>query len=270
MVSNLNKCCSELRKWADLAQWASDNSSDQFHWTTSSELVDTAKPYFRSQNRLLLEALKHSRRQFKPLCDPLEGDFGLHKWLSSEREETYSAWLCWIIEQFQDTQMLMALFGMRNDSLPKGLIRTRVEDWTEEGHKGKTGRVDIKITIHGQPILLLELKMGSADSADTEKQAGYSKSLPSFKHKVLLAESGDREEYPGGFKLRTWKSVCIEIRRGIAEVTKSNRINRAMALAFVGAVEQNIIGYPGRLRERIKLGQIIDSEILAHIQSGNL
>ncbi len=268
LLINLDAYSSEMKKWAELATWPVKVPSSHLDWAPSRHLVRCARPYFALQNTSLREALRHSRKRFR-LPDPLELDFGLHKGLSGEREETYSAWLAWILEQFDDTRTLMDIFHIRDNQVGSGSIRARTEEWTETGHEGKSGRVDIKITINGRPTLLLEVKQGSADSADTIKQAGYAKSLPKFRHKVLLAESGEKETYDGVFRLYTWDTLCIEFRKRMTHATTSNLIQRTMALAFVGAVEQNIIGYPGRLRERIKRGEVVGSSVTTHIQAGN-
>src|SRR5512147_1009431 len=86
-------------------------------WQAADDLVRAAKQADSSASGALAEALDLSNQTFNPLADPLATDFGAHRWLSSEREEAYSDWLGWIVEQIQDGGQVLRLLGVRDQKL---------------------------------------------------------------------------------------------------------------------------------------------------------
>ena len=127
------------------------------------------------------------------------------------------------------------------------------------GHTGHEGRLDILIDYEDLPLLVVEVKKGGAEQADVEKQEGYRRSLKE-RHPnrglrpVLLVTSAQEATSEGDFVVRTWGEVCVELRRMAAGELKSSvpRITVALILAFVAAVEQNLLGFSSNLIRRIK------------------
>ena len=75
-----------------------------------------------------------------------------------------------------------------------------------------------------------------------------------------------------GNRHREWKSyekeaVCLELRRIVQQPKLKGTVQAAMILAFVGAVEQNIIGLPGNFTERFKEQQVVSVSIRQRIEN---
>jgi hypothetical protein len=249
------------REWRELLR----TEERYLNWKASLQFRRTANFHFAKQNADIRSALRHSNALLNPLCDPLEIDIGTHRWLSGQREESYSAWLAWVIEQIQDSGRILSLFGINDTADYPGPISTCIEEPVLEGHEGKSGRMDIVVTANGRRFLGVEVKLGPADVADTIKQSGYSKAFSKSVFKVLLAKSGKKNESEGRFKLRRWDDLCVQLRRETTRLTNLNLIQRAVMLGFVGAVEQNILGYPGNLRERIRRKDKISLEVKEYL-----
>lgn len=94
---------------------------------------------------------------------------------------------------------------------------------------------------------MIEVKVTSADEAETDKQSGYRKWLESLRcrHKpqpVLVAVGAEREGYPGGFMAVQWSEICIALRRMLPGLHRRLGILKtALIAAFVGAVESNLL-----------------------------
>jgi hypothetical protein len=140
------------------------------------------------------------------------------------------------------------------------------------GHTDHEGRLDLVIRFAGTAIIVVELKKGSADYADTGKHSGYKQWLDhqnyKYKYSLLLAASAEQET-KDGFHFLSWGTVSIQMRRLAVHICKQGRISTAaMILAFVAAVEQNLLGFsPGLVRE-IMAGRAVmfNSEIVDHIE----
>jgi hypothetical protein len=196
--------------------------------------------------------LDRSSKKLEPLSDPLLVDLGLHRWLRVEREEAYADWFQWVLRQAKTPGRVFQLFGCKPPeeiSTGASLAITR-EFWVPHGHENQEGRLDIVISFDGQVALVVELKKGSADDADTGKHAGYRESHPGAKH-LLIAASADGKDY-GGFEFCSWARVCIRIRRLATDlITEGQVMAAAMTLAYAGAVEQNLLGFHAAVSDRV-------------------
>ena len=56
--------------------------------------------------------LRTSNQVLSPLEDPLWTDCGLHRWLHGSREETYSDWLAWILQGFENAAQVFEVFDL--------------------------------------------------------------------------------------------------------------------------------------------------------------
>lgn len=193
--------------------------------------------------------LKKSGLRFRPLDDPFAVDLGLHKWLSDAREEAYSSWLAWVLMLLSKSKHVEEVFSIDFGYSVEGAIRCELEEWVHEGHVGQSGKIDILVHFQEMPALVIEVKVGDADDADRGKQTGYAKSFRKKKTfgksvtKILLASSGEQRKYEGGFVLKKWDQVCVNLRR-LVPILGLNLNQKAIILAFVGAVEQNIADLP--------------------------
>ncbi|MCR4418726.1 MAG: hypothetical protein QHH27_03285 [Clostridia bacterium] len=187
-----------------------------------------------------------------PLEEPLKMAFPLHRWLAEDREEAYSDWLVWILEQLGSARHVgYVLWGeeMPGFSLSDQRCSVEREVWVPEGHPGRSGRLDCVIRIGEEAIILVEVKVVWAEWADLGKNRGYRQWLDSqpfpIRKAYLLATGGDRHLYEGDFELVTWGAICRRLRRLIPELAAEGRPTlAALTGGFVGAVEQNLLGLP--------------------------
>jgi hypothetical protein len=241
-------------------------------------MIVIARESFLLESQHLLELLEESNKRLEPFGDPLEIDFGAHRWLAADREEAYSDWLQWVVEHLDTPERVFRLF---QTNLPDGLAHLdRVapiverEVWVPQGHPGHSGRLDLVIRYGERALLVVEIKTCGADAADTAKQKGYQSWLQSqradFKPEpVLLAVDARNETYAGGFRFVSWADVCLELRHLVPELRgRGKLLVAAMALALVGAVEQNLLGFSAKLVKRIRAGYAatFDSTIVDHLK----
>lgn len=263
-----------LRQWAGL--WTEVESSrtgslDPAEWSSVQVLIEAMTSRLDMQCRRLQNLLCASNRQLAPLGDPLTVDLGLHRWLAADREEAYSDWLAWVLSQLPATRMLYGLFGLH---CPPELEHAKIQPLVDRepvapfGHMGSTGRLDLLIKLKTRTIMVIEVKTGSADESDTDKHKGYKQSVPEGTPLVLIATDGEHPEY-NGFQLRLWASVCQELRKLIPDLIPDRGITvAALILAFVGAVEQNLLRFHSWMADPSVVQQVgmFDSRLLDHLQ----
>jgi hypothetical protein len=212
-------------------------------WSAVGRMVEAAGSHLEVQRRSLTSVLEASSAQLAPLGDPLLVDFGAHRWLRQEREEAYSDWLAWIIEQLPRAEVF-GLLGI--DPIGVGEIGdARPEAKREVRIRGGTRRLDILIRFGTADLIVVEVKTGRAEDAATEKQMDYTAEADKrhISHKVLLITEAQEPDYRG-FKPRRWAEVCTELRRSAQLALRQERtVVAAMILAFVGAVEENLLGF---------------------------
>ena len=116
MKERYDKCAAILQKWAalwkDIAQEQSESNLD---WKYVHRLIKAAKPLFKEESKRLEGLLRKSDKHFDPLEDPLKVDFGVHRWLRAEREEAYSDWLKWTLEQLESPALISKVLGICED-----------------------------------------------------------------------------------------------------------------------------------------------------------
>ena len=248
MLTSSDSTVNVLRRWGSLGRGMNVvKQKPAITWVPLQRMIEAAKASMTSEGNRLRRLLNCSIQYLTPLGDPLVVDFGAHRWLKRQREEAYSDWLAWILEQLETPQRIHNVFGL--DPVQAHECHAPVvvgrEVPLEEGHEGHAGRIDLTVSFGERLALVIEVKKTDADNADTVKGAGYSKSLPLHARRVLLAVSGERETYEGNFHLVTWGNVCTALRNLARTLCQENSIIlAAMILAFVGAVEENLLGFP--------------------------
>jgi hypothetical protein len=239
------------------------------NWGLCVALRDATIRYALAKQEPLLQFLQESELRMSPLPDPLRGRFLLHRWLSNDREESYSDWLAWIFGELGTPDRVgLILYEDKND-IPTPLLectdpcKTHRELVVPKGHPDSGGRLDCLLRFGVKAVVVIEVKLTRAEDADTEKQKGYSEWLdnqpqPSeHKFKFLIALDGDAEEDYYGFKLLLWRDVCKRLRRLLPSLISENRLPlAALIAAFVGAVEQNLMELPSLGRIGIREGQM--------------
>ena len=121
-----------LRLWANLYRRGAFRAPlPSGSWQAVDDLIRIAKQADRSAGGALAESLASSNRTFDPLADPLAIEFRDHRWLSSEREEAYSDWLGWILEQIGDAGRILRLLGVRDSKLHVEQIQAYDIKWID-------------------------------------------------------------------------------------------------------------------------------------------
>jgi hypothetical protein len=151
-------------------------------------------------------------------------------------------------------------------------LAIRRECCVPEGHIDHEGRLDLVIRFGSRAIIVIEVKTGHADTADTAKQKGYLRWLrrqrQPAKEAVLLAVSAEEQEYDG-FVFVAWQDVCIEMRRlGVEMIKDDRKMAAAMVLAFVAAVEQNLLGFSAQRVQQTCAGSALyfNAHVVAHLE----
>jgi hypothetical protein len=204
--------------------------------------------------RELRELFDRSDRLLAPIGDPLRADLGLHRWLRKDREEAYSDWFEWVLQHLESKD-LVEIFRIQPDDVAQfcreNPFRTRREQIIPEG------RLDIVIafgrdvathpTCTGDAVLVIEVKVTTADEAETDKQSGYREWLEALgcrymPQPVLVAVGAEHEAYEGGFISVPWPAICVTLRRMLPRLHRRlGVLKTAMIAAFVGAVESNLL-----------------------------
>lgn len=229
--------------------------------------MEVANLYAKEKFIELNDLLRESNRRLNPLEDPLKIDFGLHRWLTGEREEAYSDWLAWILEKLSSPELIgMVLFGDNDFLTCKGICKSDREVWIPIGGKERTGRLDIVLRFESEAIIVIEVKVIDADYSDTSKQAGYKiwlddQKYTKHRYKILIATKGSTENHYHGFTLLLWEDLCKRLRKILPKILEIEGLTIAsLVLAFVSAVEQNLVGLPSLRfnKEPFKNLQIFD------------
>jgi len=123
---------------------------------------------------------------------------------------------------------------------PVGRARTQTEEQIPP-----EDRLDVVVYCGETPHLVVEVKLRGAEDVDERQLRRYRKWIERKGAKgVLLVVDAQRDDY-SGFAPRRWLDVCIELRRAAPLVARTKpSVVVAMMLAFVGAVEQNLLGFP--------------------------
>jgi hypothetical protein len=201
-----------------------------------------------------------SSRSFDPLADPLEIDFGAHRWLSSEREEAYSAWLGWILELIEDPVQVLKLLGVRDRELVD--VCSPEKPLVDREVRIPDGRLDLVVEFGKRLLVIIEVKTKSFDPVAVRDQLeGYARWIPDPRNRpqrtlrYFAAVEFNEFGCPGPFEPLQWRELTLRMREQAREWVRSSKklplsgsdlIRAAMTLAFCGAVEQNLLGLSGK------------------------
>lgn len=235
--------------WAQLgSEWLAHKRSLIPDFDSARRMINATAAWLELERSRLSALLDASNQVLAPLGDPLLVDFGVHRWLADSREEVYSDWLGWIIEQLMEPALVLPLFGINDVKVCSDCSRAR--SFSVEREKcidGGRRRLDLVVRYGETAIVVIEVKVTNADSAQTAKQSDYRKwtdkqPVPN-RYNILLATGAEMEEYDG-FQILSWADLCIGLRRAAPQASASKSpVVAAMVLAFVGAVEQNLLGF---------------------------
>lgn len=215
-----------------------------FSWDSADVLIGSADALNRYAQDHLDEALAISNRELMPLTDPLNLNLGSHRWLSAEREESYSDWLAWILQGMSDGADILSLFSPRDRATREtvGIVESvRRESWSDHG------RTDIEVSLGNRGFLLIEVKVRNTDTELSSQLERYAKKVADLHvEDPVLVLIGTETPEPSlklfGFTFTGWDVLCRRLRQYANRVKESELLRSAAILIFCGAVEQNLLG----------------------------
>jgi len=233
-----------LGQWAEWGRACSSSRQSRPDWSAVDSLIEAAKPRLMEDSRALRELLQRSSDRLK-FTDPLLCDLGLHRWLARDREEAYSDWLAWVLEQLRDAAAVLRVLGVQSpqlQSLGSEGYRVEREVYLKEGAPGYEGRIDLLIRFGKPERCLLGVEVKTWDES-YEKQRGYLASLRARCPDavgVLVAIPEVPSAILFGFQLCRWEKVALALRREVAKSDGPDVIP-AMMCGFIAAIEQNLL-----------------------------
>lgn len=211
-------------------------------WHSAYVFIQSAKGLDEYAQQDLQGALATSDAELSPLRDPLALNLGAHRWLSGDREESYSDWLAWILQGMLRAGDILLLFGFDVEGTSD--VLGQVENVYRE-RSSEHGRTDIEVRFGNRGLLLIEVKVQDPGSELPSQLERYSRrAAEEHVRRKLLALLGT--EAPASsiapFEFTDWRTLCQRLRRYANDVKKSDLLRAAAILIFCGAVEQNVLG----------------------------
>jgi hypothetical protein len=250
LTSDAPSAIRHLAAWASRLRDAEDRRIDA---DALKQLVSAARRHGAQALEEFQEVARRSAEVLPGLGEPLGLlDFSEHRWVGEQREEAFSDWLQWIVAQIEPAEVLR-VFGVNDLNVISASARSthtcEREPSVAHGHEGSGGRLDLRIRFGDEAWLIVEVKLGEAEDADTLKNSGYYESVIAENHGerplsfvILVLDAAEEDYY--GFKAQLWATACVELRVAAARLCRRGECLRAaMILAFVGAVEQNLLKF---------------------------
>lgn len=220
-------------------------------WDAANLLRESAKTFDNYARQLLEGTHADSDAALQPFRDPLGLNLGKHRWLSADREESYSDWLAWILQGMSGADEILPLFALDDDFARhmrgEGSVRRELpSEW---------GRTDVVVRFGDRGLFLIEVKVAPTQKEELldqlrryEEWAGQQAVGQTF-----FALLGTVKPAHGirSFAFMDWRTLCQRLRRYANRVKGSDLLRAAGILIFCGAVEQNLLGFsipPGYLR----------------------
>jgi hypothetical protein len=213
----------------------------------------------------LQTALAASNEELAPLADPLTLNLGEHRWLSADREESYSDWLAWILQGMSNSGEIRQLFILPDEAKDEPVVsigRIRREVCSEEG------RTDIEVPLGERGLMLVEVKVQNPGAKLSAQLERYHRKVldPQVEHPLLVllgTEAPERDLELFGFTFTSWEVLCKRLRLYAKRLKekKSELLRAAAVLIFCGAVEQNLLelsAKPKRFRAMATVNYLCD------------
>jgi hypothetical protein len=216
-------------------------------WAAATKLARDLHTMSQAVLKPLADAFDRSKKRLYPLSDPLDARFPLHRQLSSDREEVYSDWLQWVLQQFSDPRSLGHVLGSPNLARlanPEEPVSVDREITVERGYAGQAGRLDLVLRQRSRRLIVVEVKTRAYAGSDLEKHAGYTESIDSPETEFIFLAVNPSDTDLRGFRFVSWAEVCVALRAiARSRLGPDHVLSMALVLAFVGAVEQNLLGF---------------------------
>ena len=240
-----DKAAEELRQWASLA-----SSARGADWEVMHAFIGAARPKLAARESQMQQLLYRSNARLAPVLDPLLTDFALHRWLKGEREEAYSDWLAWTLQQLGSVAGVLDVLGVAYANAPTSALEAKPkvtrEVWVMPEGRPPARRLDLLLQCGETLLAVIEVKVVSPENADLDKDKYYgqwARSQNPDAATILLALDGAKEVY-SEFVLLTWERLCLNLRRLLPKLREQKGVvAAALTAAFIGAVEQNLLGF---------------------------
>ena len=250
MDDALNQHSKNLAEWAEMGhEFNQPIKIPDWHSDSIKSFITSCRKFLehlKEETKMLLE---ESSKRLSPFQDPFCIDLSSNRWFAGHREEGYSDWLEWIIEQLKDQRLVFTLLDIDDEMLKECEgIKPDVqrEEWVKEGHEGQEGRLDITIRYQSKLLIQVEVKTDSAEESDIDKNVGYKKSLKEYEgkqyHRLLVTEA-EKTTYDD-YKVLKWADICIKLRNMVSEKQIEQPLAASLILSFAGAVEQTLLELP--------------------------
>lgn len=212
-------------------------------WKKISQFTGLHLSFVKSQQMRYEELLQRSSALFSPLQDPLSCSFGLHRWLAGSREEAYSDWFAWVLERCRTWGVISKVLGSALHS-PTLEISIEREVCIKYENCTSKGRLDVLISSGSRQLCVIEIKSAPYLQDDLEKQGLYSASAgvsPEADRIFIGIEENESCNFYG-FRFVSWADICVRLRQFVPELLiREGHVIAALILAFIGAVEQNLL-----------------------------
>lgn len=113
-------------------------------WPTES-LIRSYESMVRAESQRFRGLHEASKARFFPLSDPLDIATESHRQFGWGREEVYSDWLHWTLEQLHEPQLIGQVLGAKG-WVAEGRLEIEREPTVAHGHENQKGRLDLLIS----------------------------------------------------------------------------------------------------------------------------
>jgi hypothetical protein len=255
----------QIAAWKRFAHWGELISKERNRslalgsadWEPVRLFIRSFEELADQERNQLTKLLHDCDERFHPLADPLRLTLTDHRWLDPqrEREESYSDWLCWLINRLDSSEKILSLFGLEDTEFGRSVRKSRPISCTREvcipcASEGRK-RLDLVVEFEDGAILLVEVKIRSLDLAGGRENLPLylewlKKKQPDqrFRAAVLLLNEQEMATHPGWIQTR-WDELALQLRYLACELRSSSGTDllfAAMMLSFSAAAEQNLLG----------------------------
>ena len=238
-----------LLTWEQLGRRLQANAPVQElpSWEPACLLIRSAGCLEDYARQHLEDALAGSNATLSPLSDPLELNLGEHRWLSVDREESYSDWLAWILQGMSGADEILPLFALGDDFARnmRGKFSVRRELASE------SGRNDVVVRFEDWGLFVIEVKVaptGKDLSDQLKRYKEWADRQGAVQKLFALLGTVKPAHDISPFVFTDWRTLCRRLRRYANGVKGSDLLRAAAILIFCGAVEENVAGFSVRPR----------------------
>jgi len=225
-------------------------------WSPLAPLILAGRQVVDGVKKRLEDLLRDSDEALRILGgDPSRTNWNAFRPLRPSREENWSDWLAWLLQESQTGALASRLMGGRRglSDAPNFFISPNVE--REVRVSGGLRRADLLVTWTDGEFTHIEVKIDDGNRLKTFDTARRLQSELSVNTHFLLLreehieawenenESDTIEKSVPSVDVFTWRDIAKAVRRAIQEPNEGMRW-RVFAHAFLGAVEQQILGHP--------------------------